>query len=224
MTPLTEIGECLISTSKGDYFFRPSFASMARIGSPEEIVQAFYDINHDAITPLLTRAYESYGSVPAWLISYVSNPEFSSNTVGAAINVLQACCDEDCSALSGAMVPSLSRPGELIWMPGAMSLEEIVMIASSLITHGIIGKAKTRKLQRNESGQMTTGFNAIEYINAARSHFSISKDEAMQLTMTEFTLLLNAKYPDQKGYTREEYDAVVDDFFEKRKRKLDKDS
>lgn len=29
--------------------------------------------------------------------------------------------------------------------------------------------------------------------------------------MTEFALMLNAKYPNQKGFTREEYDAVMDD-------------
>ncbi len=29
--------------------------------------------------------------------------------------------------------------------------------------------------------------------------------------MTEFALMLNAKYPNQKGFTREEYNAVMDD-------------
>jgi hypothetical protein len=222
MTPLTEIGEFLIGAGRREYFFRPSFAAMTRIGSPAEVVQAFYDLNHDAVSPLLARAYEAYGSVPAWLMEYVSKPGFADKTIGAAINILQACCEDDCAALTGAMVPSRSRPGELIWMPGAMSFAEMVMIASSLITHGIIGKAKVRKLQRNESGQMTREFHAIEYINAARSHFGISKDEAMKLTMTEFQLLLNTKYPEQKGFTKEEYDTVVDDYFAKKQRKLDK--
>lgn len=222
MTPLTELGECLIGTGRREYFFRPSFSAMVRIGSPEEIVQAFYDLNHDAVSPLFTLAYESYGSVPAWLMDYVSKPGFADKTIGAAIIILQACCEDDCSPLTGAMVPSLSRPGELVWMPGAMSFEEIVIIGGLLITHGIIGKAKVRKLQRNESGKMTREFNAVEYINAARSHFGISKEEAMRLTMTEFQLLLNAKYPEQKGFTKEEYDTVVDDYFAKKQRKLDK--
>ncbi|MCL7648079.1 DUF6246 family protein, partial [Enterobacter hormaechei] len=38
-----------------------------------------------------------------------------------------------------------------------------------------------------------------------------SREEAENLTMTEFAMMLNAKYPDQKGFTREEYDAVMDD-------------
>lgn len=37
--------------------------------------------------------------------------------------------------------------------------------------------------------------------------------------MTEFQLMLIAKYPDQKGYTREEYDHAADDYFARRKRR-----
>ncbi|WP_258923552.1 DUF6246 family protein, partial [Klebsiella pneumoniae] len=36
--------------------------------------------------------------------------------------------------------------------------------------------------------------------------------EASQLTMTAFQLLLAAKYPDQKGFTRDEYDAIANEY------------
>lgn len=85
--------------------------------------------------------------------------------------------------------------------------------------HGIIGKAKVRKLQRHESSDTTSEFRASDYIIAARNHFGISKEEAGQLTMTEFQLMLIAKYPEQKGYTREEYDHAADDYFARRQRK-----
>ncbi|WP_336709785.1 DUF6246 family protein, partial [Cedecea sp. VD27] len=90
MTPLTELGECLIGAGHREYFFRPSFAAMTRIGSPAEIVQAFYDLNHDEVSLLFARAYEAYGSVPAWLMEYVSKPGFADKAIGAAINILQA--------------------------------------------------------------------------------------------------------------------------------------
>jgi hypothetical protein len=67
--------------------------------------------------------------------------------------------------------------------------------------HGVIGKAKVRRLQRHESGETTSEFRAFDYISAARSHFGMGRDEAAALTMTEFQLLLAAKYPDQKGFT-----------------------
>lgn len=54
-------------------------------------------------------------------------------------------------------------------------------------------------------------FNAFEYISAARNHFSMPRAETDQLTMTEFQQLLAAKYPEQKGFTREEYDQMMDE-------------
>ncbi|WP_256743926.1 DUF6246 family protein, partial [Cronobacter sakazakii] len=103
---------------------------------------------------------------------------------------------------------------------GAMDEFDMIVIAQSLITHGIIGKAKVRKLQRHESTQATSEFNAFEYISAARNHFSMSRAEAEQLTMTEFQLLIAAKYPEQKGFTREEYDSVADDYLARKKKRL----
>ncbi|WP_431607515.1 hypothetical protein [Pantoea dispersa] len=40
--------------------------------------------------------------------------------------------------------------------------------------------------------------------------------------MTEFTMLLAAKYSDSKGFTMEEYDQVADDYFERKAKRLGK--
>lgn len=98
-----------------------------------------------------------------------------------------------------------------VWHRGMLPPENLILIAQSLIMHGIIGRARVRKLQKHESKETTPEFHAAEYIMAARNHFSISREEAENLTMTEFSMMLNAKYPEQKGFTREEYDAVMDD-------------
>ena len=71
MAPAKEIGECLITVGEEDYFFRPSFANMMKIGEPQEIVQAFYDLHHDEVTPLLQRALDAYGVIPAWLSDHI---------------------------------------------------------------------------------------------------------------------------------------------------------
>ncbi|MGX5000695.1 DUF6246 family protein, partial [Enterobacter hormaechei] len=81
----------------------------------------------------------------------------------------------------------------------------------------VVGKAKVRKLQRHESGERTNEFKAFDYISSARSHFGMNRVEASQLTMTEFQMLLAAKYPDQKGFTREEYDSIADAYIAKQK-------
>ena len=224
MNPIKEIGECLVTVGDEDYFFRPSFRNMTRIGDPQEIVQAFYYLHNDEITPLLQKAVVAYGVVPEWLIRYIGRPQFAKQTVYASMNVMQACCDRDVSALTGELVPGKSGKWGMVYRKGAIPMQNIVLIAQSLITHGIIGKAKVRQLQRHETGQATTEFRAFDYINAARNHFSISRQEAEQLSMTEFQMMLAAKYPDQKGFTRAEYDAVADEYMAKKARRLAKAS
>lgn len=222
MTPVKEIGECLITVGDEDYFFRPSFLNMTRIGDPQEIVQAFYYLHNDEITPLLQKALMAYGAVPEWLLRYMGRPQFAKQTIYAAMNVMQACCDRDVSALTGELVPGKSGKWGMVYRKGAIPMQNIVLIAQSLITHGIIGKAKVRQLQRHETGKATTEFNAFEYINAARNHFGMSRQEAEQLSMTEFQMLLAAKYPDQKGFTREEYEQVADEYMAKKAKRLAK--
>lgn len=220
MTPLKEIGELVVSDAKNDYFFRPSFVNMAKIGEPKEIVEAFAELHSDEVIDTLSRAVEAYGHVPGWLSEIVLRPEFSKKAISAAMNVMQACCDTDLSPIIGELRPSKRGKKAFTYLAGSMPLNDIIVIARSLITHGIIGKAKVRKLQRHESGSYVSEFNAFEYISAARNHFGMTRTEAEQLSMTEFQLMLAAKYPDQKGLTSEEYDAVADDYLAKKAAKI----
>lgn len=222
MTPQKDIGECLISAGDDDYFFRPSFAAMSRIGEPREIVQAFYDLHNDEVTPLIERAVAAYGHIPAWLTEHIRNSTYDKRALMAALSVMEACSESDLSSLIGEFLPAKAKGKAFKRRVGLMGDFDILLIAQSLITHGIIGKAKVRQLQRQESGKATTEFRAFDYISAARNHFGISRAEAEQLSMTEFQIMLNAKYPDQKGFTRDEYDAVADDYLAKKARRLAK--
>ncbi|WP_395303251.1 DUF6246 family protein [Pectobacterium polonicum] len=217
MTPITEIGEMLISDTKNDYFFRPSFAAMTRIGSAAEIVESYATLNGYEVAQMVTMAQDAYGKIPEWLIKTLRKPVYGRKILSAAMHVMQACCDDDITPLVGEW-----RPGKrgIIYRAGGMSVGEIILIAHTLIEHGVMGKAKVRKPQRSETNSYVNEFRAVEYINAARIHFGISRDEAERLTMTEFQLMINAKYPDQKGFTREEYNQVRDDYFKRREARI----
>lgn len=224
MTPVKEFGECLITAGDRDYFFRPSLLAMSRIGEPAEIVQAFYDLCNDETTPFAQRAAEAYicdeySRLPDCVLRFMQSGLLSRKVIMAAHTVLTACCNDDIGDLVGWMKPAKSHKRGFVWRQGSMPPESMVIVAQSLMMHGIIGKAKVRKLQRHESSDTTSEFRASDYIIAARNHFGISKEEAGQLTMTEFQLMLIAKYPEQKGYTREEYDHAADDYFARRKRR-----
>lgn len=219
MVPLKELGECLVTVGDRDYFFRPSFMAMLRIGEPAEIVQTFYDLCNDEITPLIQRVVEAYGRVPEWLAKHLSALHLDKKSLLAAHTVLTACCNDDIGDLVGWMKPGKTKRRAFVWHKGVMNPQDMVILAQSLMMHGIIGKAKVRKLQRHETNEKTSEFRAADYVIAARNHFGISREEAENLTMTEFQLMLIAKYPDQKGYTREEYDHAADDYFARRKRR-----
>ncbi len=208
MIPLTDIGEVVLTDrmeAGSEFFLRPSFLAMNRIGSPSEIVSV-YALIHGGEAQSLITACAALGSFPAWLST--SFDRIADRILTASIHVMQACCDEDLSAMTGKWVEA---PNGIAYEPGSLSRNDIILIAQSLMTHGIIGRAKVRKLQRHESNDTTPAFNALEYINAAQIHFDMSREDAANLTMTEFALLLNAKYPSQKGLTREEYDQVMDE-------------
>ncbi|MGR7737728.1 DUF6246 family protein [Klebsiella aerogenes] len=224
MTPVKEFGECLITSGDKEYFFRPSLLAMTRIGEPAEIVQTFYDLCNDEATPLLRRAEEVYllngnGRFPECVMNYIKSGVLARKSIMAAHAVLSACCDDDVGDLVGWLAPGKSGKRAFLWRQGSLYPQNMVVVALNLMVHGIIGKAKVRKLQRHETGDTTNEFRASEYIVAARNHFGMSKEEAWQLTMTEFQLMLIAKYPEQKGYTREEYDNAADDYFARRRRR-----
>lgn len=208
-----EIGEVAISDSAEggkDYLLRPSFEAMMSIGSPEEIVQVYAIIHGSEFSKIISDCSDVMGKVPEWLSPVMRRS--SDRMLFASMHVLQACCSEDLAPMIGEW-EGWSR--YVVYRPGSMSKNDIIVIAQHLMQHGISGKAKIRRLQRHESNETTTGFQAFEYISAARVHFGMPRAEASQLTMTEFQLLLASKYPDQKGFTREEYDTIADQYLAK---------
>ncbi|WP_312631694.1 DUF6246 family protein [Pantoea piersonii] len=224
MTPLKEIGECLISAGDSEYFFRPSLINMTRIGDPADIVQALYDLHNDEASEMVRQAISAYGEVPAWLAAHLSAPQYGRKAIIAAMTVLQSCCARDASPLTGEIIPGRSGKWAFVYRKGKMTTAEMIIIARSLIVHGVIGKAKVRRLQKHEGNSASSEFNAFEYISAARTHLGMSREEAEQLTMTEFQMLLATKFPEQKGFTRDEYNAVADEYMAKKERKLAKAS
>ena len=213
MTALLEIGELSVSDSVAggkDYLLRPSFEAMTRIGTPGEIVQTYATIHGNDVAQLIQVCSGAIGSIPAWL-----SPSFNraaEKLLSMSMHVLQACCEDDLTPMIGEW-KGWSR--YVVYRPGQMPRNDIIVLAQHLMQHGVVGKAKVRQLQRNETGEKTSEFKAFDYISAARSHFGMDRAEASQLTMTEFQMLLAAKYPDQKGFTREEYDSIADEYLAK---------
>lgn len=208
MRAIKEHGDCIIYHGDEEYFLRPSFSAMMQIGEPKEIVQAFADVHDDSTIKLINDLVMTCGRVPEWSADYFNKHGAVKKSLMAAMDVIQACCERDVTPLIGYLKESKRSDRFMMWVKGAMDHHQIIIIASTLLQHGIIGKAKIRIPQRAATtGKKTDEFHGVEYINSARAHFGMTREDAASLTMTEFVLLLNAKYPNQKGLTKEEYDA-----------------
>ncbi|CNJ18961.1 Uncharacterised protein [Yersinia aldovae] len=208
MTPMLDIGEMLLSDTERqqDYFFRPSLKNMTRIGAATEIVEMYAVLNGSELSQVLTPAINA--NLPASLMPSKAIKQCSDHILAAAIRVIEACCDSPVAEIIGEFKGWRNC---IVYRPGKVSKEAVITIARELIEHGVIGKVKIRKLQKNEGKiDYSSEFNSMDYINSARIHFNMSRTEAEQLTMTEFQLLLKAKYPEEKGFTREEYDEIMD--------------
>lgn len=150
---------------------------MSRIGSPAAIIERFAEL-HTSAPQLLEAAMEAYDAIPTWLLEHINAPSFSSDAIYAGMIVMQACCDDDISALVGELRPSKREKRAFVYRRGKMPPSDIIVLEQALITHGIIGKAKVRKLQRHESNSYVNEFKAFECIRAARNYFNMLRAEA----------------------------------------------
>lgn len=213
MNPLTDIGEMRLSEAREggkDYFFKPSFEAMSAIGEPEEIVSTFSLIHGAEVQEIIGRLSRLPAPLPQQMLDSLFHMP-TEKILTASMHVMR-CCYRGGDDLTPLIGEWKGWSNCVVYRPGALPKEDIIVLAQHLMQHGVVGKAKIRKLQRHETNEYSTEFKAIDYIIAARNHFGMSRDDAANLTMTEFTLLLAAKYPDQKGFTKDEYDSIADDF------------
>lgn len=208
-TPLTEIGEMRISLSDRSFFFKPSFRAMNEIGTPKEIVEVYAKLNGiDYVAPLQHVECLPFGA-QMQVMKTISKPVYGRHVLSAAYIVMQSCCEDDVSVLIGGWKPT---PRGVRYVPGIMPVSDIIIIARNLMQHGVIGKSPLKVPERlEEQGKKTTNeFHASQYIISARTHFDMTRDEAENLSMTEFQMMIKNKYPEPKGLTKEERAAEYD--------------
>ncbi|MBP9148706.1 MAG: hypothetical protein KBG00_07975 [Rhodoferax sp.] len=106
-----------------------------------------------------------------------------------ATYVLACLCEQD------DPLPLIGWDHETGHHPGTMPPAEQITIARHLMQHGIVGKAKPG----TKTGDYSDSFNAAEYIAAACVHLGLSRADAENLSMTEFQIMFEMKFPDSKA-------------------------
>lgn len=84
------------------------------------------------------------------------------------------------------------------WHPGLIPAHEQAVLASHLMRHAIVGKAKPGEQAKQSQGRYAQEFHIGEYIAAARVHLGLSTQDAEALSMTEFQTMFAMKFPEAK--------------------------
>lgn len=185
---LVQLGHVGIGVSGKSYHLIPSLAAMSKLTNP---VQMYHQLHQGDIDT----AYE----------------------------VIEACSDHDISEhLGQAYMPAI-KVGDKIKPVAAYSKDTIpddkaLIIAVTLLYHGIIGDFKPRKTEANKKENYSETFDAMEFASIAMVHLGLSQDEAWSLTMTQLRRALAIKFPpSEKEKAQDELLAEYDEMLEWRK-------
>lgn len=136
------------------------------------------------------------------------------------VAVLYVCADEDVSDLVGTL-ETPEEGGPLRYVAGALPVEHVVLLAQSLVRHGIVGVAKEQPRPADYEPEYMREFDAREHAALAMAHLGLTEREAWSMTMTGLVAALRAKFPpsakDSPGSrapSKEELDASME-WFEK---------
>lgn len=164
----TSIGEVGLTFAEREVVLRPSLYAMSKLGTPTEIVEIF-----------------------ATLFAPNARPR---DVFHAALDVIQACTDEDISDFTGHMG---SRYGT--WVSGHIPMPDLLPIGRSLARHGIVGVVPEIKRAAPAEGDYKAEFDPREFVSQAIAHLGFSEDDAWNMTATSFILAMRAKYPPEQS-------------------------
>lgn len=213
-----EYGHFRASFGGHHFDFIPSFEAMSKIGNNYDIMSVFSRLF--LIEPSeYVNSFENHSSVVMSMLSKVSGKR----QLEAAHLVLSCCCDADCSPMIGKYI----FKDKIYYQPGFAHAKEIIALAQHLIKHGMVGETKNKVANRKSEGK--SEFSPSRFVELARLHLDMSRDEAWGLTMTEFVNLWVTKFPPSEkeeaaAMDSQEYKEIMAELESIRNRTLEKNN
>ena len=193
---LVHIGEVGIHHAGGSLILRPSLLAMSRLGTPAEIVQTVAVVFGQGLNGTRLSIKQQ---------------------LRAALDVWYACAPEgtDLDPLTGYFSP---RGG---WRMGAADPSDVVMVAQSLLRHGVLGDPElpAENAEPPRDDEYEALFDCRKNAAFAMGHLGLTEREAWNMTMTGLRLAIEAKYPKQETPEQQsakrapslsEYDATME--------------
>lgn len=172
------IGDAAIEFEGREYILRPSFYSMQRIGSPEEIKDTaewcFSASQRIAAGQMLIR-----------------------DELYACLHVLQSCCDLD---IPHELFGYYDTDGDdWVFVEGIEPVNNLVILANLMLNNGMNGKPSAFMMRRAKTSKVKQSlFDPLEFVSSAVCHLGLSFDDAWKLTMIQLQRAIENKFPEDK--------------------------
>jgi hypothetical protein len=189
MIILADIGEIGVHTDGKDYILRPSLYAMSRLAEPSDLIGMYAELMSEAFTE-----------------------EQKKSQFALALTVIYVCAvdDEDVS-------PAFGYYEDKEYIPGMADEGDIIVIARSLMRHGITGALPPLPKKDGEEHEYVKVFSCRDHVSLAIAHLGVSERDAWNMTMTSLIGALRAKFPPMdkvpstaKAPTKQELDVAMD--------------
>ena len=165
----TQIGHFAVIVDGKKYSLTPTLRNMAKLADARRLI-VFYDMIHSQ-------------KVPDHILVDLSR------------EIILACSD---SARIDENLIKCKR-GKPHITPRSFSANDQVVVAAGLMRHGIAGVNRPRNAGTGKSSREVEEFDVNKIVADAMIHFEMSRKEALDLTMSEFYLLVAAKFPPESS-------------------------
>ena len=183
--PRLSVGEFSIHLNGREYLFRPSFSALDKIGSPEDITNAF--VKAQLASPENPNLYDIINAIIVLSACYVGNDDIH-NLIGFI---------------------GEGKNGKSKFHYKHVPANDLIVLAKKLMIDGVYGKPK-RKAEKAKSDDESADFNPLEFVSFAAKYFSMSMSEAWDLTMIEYQHRYAMEFPPEKeeGISKDKFQAL----------------
>lgn len=171
---LTRYGFGAIYIGDKQYKISPTFQNIDKLGTPTEIVETF----------------KSFFDCPSINWQYQR-----------AVEILQACCEPKLpEKATGRFKVYENGKMKLINPPSNDFMHDIIVLASHCMQYGVVGVADD---ESTGDGEPITEFDAYHFMGLATEHLGRTREQAADMTLTEFMMAWDIKHPEQAKERKE---------------------
>ena len=177
-----DIGHTYIDSEVGRFEFYPTFKNIRSICDPEDVAGYFANLNGVIQQKSLVASNLGFNS----LVNSYSRSLYQLCTL-----IMQSCCDDDITPLVGRIRWEKSAKHFKL---GVMPVEHMISFSKILLKHGLIGIPSSG----SKSNKKCDKIDVYDFVHLAMAHLDMSKEQAENLTKTEFDKLMMVKFPEEK--------------------------